>query len=111
MNIAKMMQQAKAMQEKMQTLQTHMEGLTVEGSAGGGLVRVVMTCKGSCQSISIDPSLLKEDEKEIAEDLLKAAINDAKGKADVKMAEETQKMMADLGLPPGMLGAGGGLPF
>jgi len=108
MNIAKMMQQAKAMQEKMQTLQTHMESITVEGVSGGGMVRVVMTCKGTCVSIAIDPSLMKTEEKEIAEDLIKAAINDAKGKADAKLAEETQKMMADLGLPPGMAG---NLPF
>jgi DNA-binding YbaB/EbfC family protein len=110
MNIAKMMQQAKAMQEKMQAMQEKMEGLTVEGVSGGSLVKVVTTCKGVCVSISIDPSLMKPEEKEILEDLIKAALNDAKGKADQKVAEDTQKMMADMGLPPGALG-GGGLPF
>ncbi len=108
MNIAKMMQQAKAMQEKMQTLQENMGQVSVEGTAGGGLVKVVMTCKGHCQSVSIDPSLLVADDKEIVEDLVMAAVNDAKGKGDLKLAEETQKMMADLGLPPGMAG---NLPF
>ncbi len=111
MNIAKMMQQAKAMQEKMQTMQEHMANVTVEGASGAGLVKVVMTCKGQCQSITLDPSIVKADEKDILEDLLKAAINDARSKADAKMAEETQKMMSDLGLPPGALGGAGGLPF
>ncbi len=110
MNIAKMMSQAKAMQEKMQVMQEKMGNVTVEGASGGGLVKVTMTCKGQCQSIALDDSLIKADEKEMLEDLLKAAINDAKSKADSKMADETQKMMSDLGLPPGALG-GGGLPF
>lgn len=108
MNIAKMMQQAKAMQDKMQVMQEQMGKTTVEGISGAGLVKVVMTCKGQCQSIMIDPSLVKIEEKEVMEDLLMAAINDAKGKADSKMAEETQKMMNDLGLPAGMAG---NLPF
>lgn len=110
MNIAKMMQQAKAMQEKMQTMQTKMESVTVEGASGGGMVKVVMTCKGNCVSITLDPSLMKADEREITEDLIKAAINDARAKGEAKIAEETQKMMAEVGLPPGALG-GGGLPF
>jgi len=108
MNIAKMMQQAKAMQEKMQVMQEKMGGEIVEGSAGGGLVKVTLTCKGQCQGINLDASVVKADEKDMLEDLLKAAINDAKAKADSKMADETQKMMSDLGLPPGMAG---NLPF
>lgn len=108
MNIAKMMSQAKAMQEKMQTMQAKMESVTVEGSSGGGMVKIVMTCKGQCQSIALDPSLLKPEEKEIAEDLIKAAINDARAKGDAKLADETQRMMSEMGLPPGALG---GLPF
>jgi DNA-binding YbaB/EbfC family protein len=110
MNIAKMMQQAKAMQEKMGTMQEKMASVVVEGTSGGGLVKISMTCKGQCQSISLDDALLKDD-KQVLEDLIKAAINDAKGKADAKLAEETQKMMSELGLPPGALGAAGGLPF
>jgi DNA-binding YbaB/EbfC family protein len=108
MNIAKMMQQAKAMQDKMATMQEKMSGVTVEGASGGGLVKVTLTCKGQCQAIHLDPSVVKADEKDILEDLLKAAINDAKTKADAKMAEETQKMMSDLGLPANMAG---NLPF
>ncbi len=110
MNVMKMMQQAKAMQEKMAVMQEKMGATTVEGASGGGLVKVIMTCKGVCQSITLDPSVVVASEKEVLEDLLKAAINDAKGKADTKMADETNKMMAELGLPPGMMGSGG-LPF
>ena len=109
MNIAKMMQQAKAMQDKMQTMQEKMGNEAVDGASGGGLVKVTMACKGQCQSITLDPSVVVASDKEVLEDLLKAAINDAKSKADAKMADETQKMMSDLGLPPGMMG--GGLPF
>ena len=109
MNIAKMMSQAKAMQDKMQTMQEKMGQETVDGASGGGLVKITMTCKGNCQSITLDPSVVVASDKEVLEDLLKAAINDAKAKADAKMADETQKMMSDLGLPAGALG--GGIPF
>lgn len=108
MNIAKMMQQAKAMQDKMQTMTAELEKVSVEGASGGGLVKVTMTCSGQCQSITIDPSLMVASEKEVLEDLLKAALNDAKAKGDSKKAAETQKMMSDLGLPAGMAGK---LPF
>lgn len=108
MNIAKMMQQAKAMQDKMQTMQGELEKVSVEGASGGGLVKVTMTCSGQCQAITIDPSLMVASEKEVLEDLLKAALNDAKTKGDMKKAAETQKMMSDLGLPAGMAG---NLPF
>ncbi len=108
MNIPKMMQQAKAMQDKMQDMQTKMASVLVTGASGGGLVKVTMSCKGQCQAIELDPSIVKADEKEVLEDLLKAAINDAKMKADEKLADETQKMMSDLGLPAGIAG---NLPF
>lgn len=110
MNIAKMMQQAKAMQGKMQDMEAKMADMTVEGASGGGLVKITLTCKGKCRAIDIDPSIIKIEEKEVLEDLVMAAINDARAKGEAKIAEETQKMVADLGLPPGALG-GGGLPF
>ncbi len=109
MNIQKMMQQAKAMQDKMQVMQEQLANQTVDGEAGGGMVKVTITCKGECKSITIDPSLMAADEKEVLEDLIKAALNNAKAKADGKLADETQKMMKDLGIPAGALG--GGLPF
>ena len=109
MNIQKMMQQAKAMQDKMQVMQEQLANQTVDGEAGGGMVKVTITCKGECKSITIDPSLMAADVKEVLEDLIKAALNNAKAKADGKLADETQKMMKDLGIPAGALG--GGLPF
>src|SRR5690606_36987175 len=99
----------KAMQDKMQVMQDELAGQEVSGEAGGGMVRVIMTCKGECRAITLDPSIMHAGEKDMAEDLIKVAINDAKAKADARLAEETRKMMADLGLPPGALG--GGLPF
>ena len=109
-NIQQMMQKAKVMQEKMAVLQAELADVEVNGAAGGGLVRVVMTCKGALRSINIDPSLIVATEKEMLEDMIKAACNDARAQADRKMSEETQKAMSEMGLPPGMLG-GGGLPF
>jgi DNA-binding YbaB/EbfC family protein len=109
-NIQQMMQKAQVMQKKMAALQEELADVEVQGSAGGGLVRVVMTCKGALREIAIDPSLIVASEKDMLEDMIKAACNDARSKADQKMAEETQKAMADMGLPPGMLG-NGGLPF
>ena len=108
MNIQEMMKQAKAMQDKMAEMQEKLGEVEVEGTAGGGLVKVTMTCKGETRQISIDDSMINPSEKEVLEDLTKAALNDAKSKADQRLAEETQKMMSDMGLPAGAAGA---LPF
>lgn len=102
MNIQKMMQQAKEMQEKMQEMQEKLGEVEVEGQSGGGLVKVVMSCKGDVRALDLDPSILVASEKEVTEDLIKAALNDAKAKADQRLADETQKMMGDMGLPAGM---------
>ncbi len=110
MNIMKMMSQAKAMQDKMKDMQERLGHVIVEGAAGGGAVKLTMTCKGQCQSVTIDPSVIKADDKEMLEDLVLTAVNDARAKADSYMANETEKMMSELGLPAGALGAGG-LPF
>ena len=80
------------------------------GTSGGGLVSVTMSCKGVVKNLKVDPSLITADDAEVMEDLIVAAMNDARQKADAKMAEESQKAMSDMGLPPGTLG-GGGLPF
>jgi DNA-binding YbaB/EbfC family protein len=109
-NIQQMMQKAQVMQKKMAALQEELADVEVSGSAGGGLVSVVITCKGVMRSIKIDPSLIVATEADMLEDMVKAACNDARAKADERMASETQKAMADMGLPPGMLGSGG-LPF
>ena len=108
MDIQKMMQQAKAMQDKMQAMQAKLADQEVEGTSGGGVVKVVMNCKGECKNISIDDSLMDLNEKDVLEDLVKAAINDAKGRSDAKLADETQKMMQELGIPPG---AANGFPL
>jgi hypothetical protein len=108
MNIQEMMKQAKSMQEKMAQMQEKLGGVEVQGSAGGDMVKVTMTCKGEARKIDIADSMMDLNEKEVLEDLIKAALNDAKMKADQKLAEETQKMMSELGLPAGAAGA---LPF
>ncbi len=101
MNIQEMMQQAKVMQNKMQEMQEKLGEVEVEGVSGGGLVKATISCKGETRGVSIDDSLMDLNEKEVLEDLIKAALNDAKSQADQKLAEETQKMMSDLGLPAG----------
>ena len=108
MDIQGMMKQAKVMQDKMQEMQEKLGDVNVEGTSGGGLVTVTMSCKGEARAIAISDSMMDLNEKEVLEDLIKAALNDAKSKADQKLAEETQKMMSDLGLPAG---AAGSLPF
>lgn len=102
MDFLKMMKQAKQMQEQMGSLQEEIAAIEVSGTAGGGLVTVIMTGKGEMRSLKIDPSLAKEDEIEILEDLVLAAHNDAKAKAEAAMQEKTQELMSGMGLPAGM---------
>lgn len=102
MNIQKMMQQAQVMQQRMQEMQERLGEMEVEGSSGGGMVTVRMTCKKEVRKVSINPALMSADERETLEDLIVAAMNAAGEKADQTMAEETQKMMGDMGLPAGV---------
>lgn len=102
MDFLKMMKQAKQIQEQMGSLQEEIGQIEVTGTAGGGLITVVMSGKGEMKSVKIDPSLAKEDEVEILEDLLLAAHNDAKAKAEAAMQEKTQDLMSGMGLPAGM---------
>jgi DNA-binding YbaB/EbfC family protein len=97
----KMMKQAKQMQERMGSLQEEVAALTVDGQAGAGMVTVTLNGKGELKAVRIDPSLAKEDEVEILEDLILAAHQDAKAKADQMMQEKTQELMGGLGLPAG----------
>ncbi len=101
-DIMGMMKQAQALQAKMQSMQAELETLEVEGVAGGGLVKVRLTAKGDMKGVSIDASLLKEDEKEIVEDLVLAAHNDARSKAERLAQEKMGALTAGLPLPPGM---------
>lgn len=102
MDFMKMMKQAKQMQEQMGSLQEEVAAIEVSGASGGGMVVVTLNGKGTMQSLKIDPSLAKADEVEILEDLIIAAHNDAKAKAEAAMAEKTQELMSGLGLPAGM---------
>ena len=97
-----MMKQAKELQEKMQAVQEEIAAMSVDGSSGGGLVSVVINGKSDLKSLKIDPSLLKPEEAEILEDLIVAAMSDARGKAEAALAEKMQAMTGGLRLPPGM---------
>ena len=102
MELSDLFKQAKAMQEKAAEMQAQLAEIEVEGTAGGGLVRVTMSGKSEVKRVKIDPSLMKPEDAEIVEDLIVAASADAKAKAERKMAEEMQKLAGGLGLPPGL---------
>ena len=101
-NIGNIMKQAQQMQKKMSEIQEKLNSIEVEGSSGGGLIKVISTAKGEIKRISIDESLMKQEEKEIAEDLIVAAINDAKQKGEAATQEEMKKVTGGISLPPGM---------
>ena len=101
-NFGNMMKQAQQLQKKMAEAQDKLNEIEVEGTSGGGMVKVFATEKGSFKRISIDDSLIKADEKEILEDLLIAAINDAKQKGEIAAQEEMKSLTGGLPLPPGM---------
>lgn len=96
------MKQAQAMQEKMANLQTELDAVEVTGASGGGAVRVTMTAKGLVRGVSIDPTLMVADEREILEDLVVAAVNDARGKAEQTAQERMAELTKGLPLPPGI---------
>ena len=98
-NIAQLMQQAQKMQENLQRAQEELAKLEVTGSAGGGMVSVTLTGKMECRGVRIEPSVLAD--AEMTEDLIVAAINDARTKADQAASAEMQKMTSGLPLPPG----------
>ena len=97
-----MMKKAAQLQTKMKELQAELDHVEVEGSAGGGLVSVRTTAKNDIRSVKIDPSLMKDGEHEMLEDLLVTALNDAKQKADQVMQDRMQGLAGGLGLPPGL---------
>lgn len=82
-------------------LQARLKDIVVEGVSGAGLVRVTLSAKADLKRVSIDPSLMNADEREVLEDLLVAAHADARAKAEAALAEEMQKLTAGLPLPPG----------
>jgi DNA-binding YbaB/EbfC family protein len=101
MNIQKMMQQAQAMQKKMEKLQEEIGNKTFTGTSGGGMVTVTINGKGILQSVRIDESLLNKDEKDVLEDLIVAAFNNAKKDADEESSSAISGAMGELSLPPG----------
>ncbi|MBL8631444.1 MAG: YbaB/EbfC family nucleoid-associated protein [Rhodospirillaceae bacterium] len=100
-NIGQMMQKVQEMQTRMGEMQQKLADLEVAGAAGGGMVNVVVSGKGEMRSIKIDPSLINAAEKDMLEDLIVAAVNDAKAKADATAQAEMGKITGGLPLPPG----------
>ncbi|MCK2094893.1 YbaB/EbfC family nucleoid-associated protein [Thauera aromatica] len=98
--IAGLMKQAQQMQENMKKMQDQLASIEVEGQAGAGLVKVLMTCKHDVRRVSIDDSVM--DDKEMLEDLVAAALNDAVRKAEAATQEKMASVTAGLNLPPGM---------
>lgn len=92
---------AQNVQEQMVQAQSNLDNIEIEGAAGGGMVKVRATAKGRILGIEIDESLLNPSEKQMLEDLIAAAINDARAKADIASNEEMTKMTSGLPLPPG----------
>ena len=102
MNIQKMMKQAQEMQNKIAALQDKIAEEESEGSSGGGMVKVVLSGKGLAKKIAIDDKLIDVNEKEMLEDLIIAAFNDAKNKTEANLSEQMAKLTQGLGLPAGI---------
>ena len=101
-NLGNMMKQAQQLQKKMSEAQEKLNSIEVEGVSGGGMVKVVSTAKGEVKRITLDESLLKPEDKEITEDLIVAAVNDAKQKGEIATQEEMKSLTGGIPLPPGM---------
>jgi len=99
--LAGLMKQAQQMQENVRKMQEQLASVEVEGQSGAGMVKVVMTCKHDVKRISIDPSLVGDD-KEMLEDLVAAAVNDAVRRVEATVQEKMGGLTAGMGLPPGM---------
>lgn len=98
--IAGLMKQAQSMQENMRKMQDELASIEVDGQSGAGLVKITMTCKNDVRRVTIDPSLLGDD-KDMLEDLVAAAFNDAVRKAEALSQEKMSGMTAGMPLPPG----------
>lgn len=101
-DLMKLMKQAGEIQGRMQKMQEELAALEVEGQSGAGLVTVRLNGKMEARGIKIDPSLIKPDEAEMLEDLILAAFQDAKGKAETAVQAKMQEVTGGLQLPPGM---------
>lgn len=101
-DLGELMKQAGAMQAKLKEAQDKIAAMEVEGQSGGGMVKIVLNGKGYCSAVAIERSLMNADEGEVLEDLIAAAINDAKSKLEAEAAEQMKSVTAGLPLPPGM---------
>ena len=97
-----LMKQAAEFKSKMESMQAELDRLDIEGTAGGGLVTVVLSGKGELRNVRIDESLLKPDQKEIVEDLIVAAHADVRRKLEATLADKMQALTGGLPLPPGL---------
>jgi DNA-binding YbaB/EbfC family protein len=101
-NLGNMMKQAQQMQAKMQEMQARLNEMEVTGASGGGMVQVTLNGKGDMRKLTIDPTAIDPEDKDMLEDLIVAAHNDAKAKIELVMQDEMQKVTGGLNLPPGM---------
>ncbi len=101
LDLEKIMEMAQNAQAELQKAQDNLDQVEVEGASGGGLVKVRATAKGRILGLAIDDSLMSVEEKPMLEDLITAALNDAKTKADAAAGEEMSKMTSGMALPPG----------
>jgi nucleoid-associated protein EbfC len=99
--IAGLMKQAQAMQDNMKKMQDQLALIEVEGNSGAGMVKVVMTCRNEVKRITIDASMMVPDDKDLLEDLVAAAVNDALRKAEETSQQKMSGVTAGLPLPPG----------
>lgn len=100
-NLSEMLKKAQEMQSKMGDMQAELDRVEVEGTAGAGMVKVILTAKGDMKSVTIDPSLFSSEEKEVVEDLIVAAHKQAREKAAEAMQERMKDLTGGLDLPPG----------
>lgn len=100
-NLGQLMKQAQEMQSRMAEMQERLQDAEVIGQAGGGMIQITMNGKHEVRAVRIDPNLIDPEEKEVLEDLIAAAVNDARGKVESFMQEEMQKLTGGMNLPPG----------
>lgn len=100
-DIMSMMKDVAGIKARMEAMQAEMENTLVEGRSGGGMVSVMLNAKGAMKSVTLDPALMKAEEKNILEDLIIAAHADARAKIEAVVQEKTQSLMGGLPLPPG----------
>jgi hypothetical protein len=100
-NLDDILNMAKNVQDELSKAQANLDRIEVEGVSGGGMVKVRATAKGRIIAVDIDPSLIQPSEKQMLEDLIAAAFNDARAKADAASSQEMGKMTSGLPLPPG----------